>query len=368
MAKNSKRNKIKNRANSNLLKKIGSVPGELIYTGNKRSANADCTLYAYDENELQIYKSEDFDIIKKTIASQKVNWLNIDGLNDLDNFKKIADYFDFSQLMSEDILNTEHLPKMEEYEEYLFFTLKMLRLGHEKNHLEQEHLCIILCKNAIITFQENIEGDDFDAIRDRIKKGVGRVRKHQTDYLFYLLVDAVVDNYFYLMEDIRLKVEDLEEEILENTQKNIMNEVLTLKKELSSIRKLVTPLKEELEKLLKLEEEEAHVISQNTLNHFRDVYDNIKYLIVSFDNYREMLTGLIDLYMSNLSHSMNTIMKTLTVITTIFIPLTFLAGLYGMNFKYMPELAWKLSYPVLLGIMLGIGISLYIFFKRKRWI
>ena len=343
---------------------IGKIPGELVYVGKREYQPAVFQLITYNEDSSETLKTGDIEVLIAGMAENKINWIDMDGLSDLESIEKLSKHFNFHPMMAEDIVNTEHLPKTEDFTKYLFFTLKMLKVNPKTQQIEQEHLSLVLGHNLLFTFQEGMEGDVFGGIRERIFANKGRVRKLRADYLFYLLIDAVVDNYYLVLESIREKVELVEDDIIANPSKNMMNNILALKKQLALIRKLVFPLNEELDKLIK---EHTDYIHASNLTYIHDAHDHVKHLTNTFEAFREMLGGLMDLYMSNLSHTMNGVMKTLTVLSAVFIPLTFIAGIYGMNFENMPELKWQWGYFGLWAIMIGITASMIAFFRIKKW-
>lgn len=307
-----------------------------------------------------------FDNAKTALShfeADKVNWLDM-GIEDRAAVEAVGESCDLHHLLLEDIMASKHLPRSEDYENYFFLSLKMFN-ADENRVLVDEQLNIILGTNFIITFQEEVDHDVLDAVRDRILNNKGRIRYNGPDYLFYRIVDAVVSAYLETMERMRYHIEDLEDSILERSNTNITAEVLSLKKEISLIRKYTVPLRDEIGRL---KNEPCRFVQPSTMTYIRDVHDELSYLVASFDNYRDMLSDLLDLQMNTLSQSMNEVMKTLTVMSSVFIPLTFLAGVYGMNFKYMPETEFWWAYPLLLAIMLVIGILLLIYMKRKRWL
>lgn len=354
----------KDTSKNQLTKIIGKIPGELVYVGKREYQPAVFQLIKYNEESSETLKTGEVEVLVAGLAENKINWIDMDGLSDLASIEKLTKHFNFHPMMAEDIVNTEHLPKAEDFGKYLFFTLKMLKVNPKTQQIEQEHLSLVLGHNLLFTFQEGMEGDVFGGIRDRIFANKGRVRKLRADYLFYLLIDAVVDNYYLVLESIREKVELIEDDIIANPSKNMMNNILALKKQLALIRKLVFPLDEELNRLIK---EHTEYIHASNLTYIHDAHDHVKHLISTFEAFREMLGGLMDLYMSNLSHTMNGVMKTLTVLSAVFIPLTFVAGIYGMNFENMPELKWEWGYFGLWAIMIAITVSMIAFFRVKKW-
>ncbi len=347
-----------------LAKKVGQVPGELHYVGDKANLPTAISVIAYDESG-HFFGGLELDKLGDLTDRHRTIWIDVDGVSDLAKIKLMADHFDFHPLMAEDVVNTEHLPNLQEYDQHLFFAMKMLQINPQTEQVEVEHLSLILGSNYVISFQEDKAGDVFQPIRERIKAKKGRVSKMGADYLYYLLIDSVVDHYFLVLENIRQQVEDIEERLLLQPEHNIIPEITALKKQFSLIRKLVFPLQEEIIRLIGGEYEDF--IQEATLPYFRDVLDHVKHLTSNFESFRDTLYSLMDLYLSNLSHSMNSVMKTLTVITTIFIPLTFVAGIYGMNFKHMPELSYPWAYPTVLAGMLLLGVGMLFFIKQRHW-
>ncbi len=346
-----------------LSKKVGQPPGTLTYTGEEPYEKHPVNLIKYNKQESTPFDSENLNEIFSQIEPDKVNWININNLHDVSIIEQLGVKFDLHNLVLEDVLNTEHLPKIENFDDYIFFTLKMLVVNSEDKHIEHEHLSFIIGKNYILSFQEK-KGDIFNLIRERIFEGKGKARIRKSDFLFYLLIDKIVDNYFVVIENIREKIENLEDELINNPSGNLINEIHAQKKQLVFIQKSIFPLREALHRLMK---EESKLIHKTTLTYLNDVYDHVLHLIEVYNSSREMTKSLIDLNLSNMNTNMNNVMKTLTVVASIFIPLTFLAGIYGMNFEYMPELKLQWAYPVLLIIMVVIGLGMFVYMKRKKW-
>jgi magnesium transporter len=294
-----------------------------------------------------------------------VNWLDI-AVQDEATITEIARLFNLHALVLEDIYNHNHLPKYEQYEHYAFLTLKMLSIQkneYDEEFIDNEQISIILGDGWIVTVQET-EGDVFGNIRQRIKQSLGNLRHRRADYLFYRLIDTIVDNYFVVLESLREKIEALEEQLTEYPEKNMNEDILHLKHQLRTLRRYMLPLRNEVNRI---RVEPAPYFQKFTMAYLSDVYDHLVSLESSFETYREMLNDLTDLHLTYLSHSMNKVMKTLSTVSTIFIPLTFIAGVYGMNFKFMPELEYTWGYPVLLISMLSIGLILVLFMRRKGW-
>ncbi len=347
--------------------KAGHDSGEFTYIGDKEKQVIKMKLIQYDQDSYMEYDSDTFSEISKNLDKSKVNWIDVAGISDIDLIKDFAGYFDFHPLMTEDILNSEHLPKSEEYEKHHFFTLKMMMLkkNEEQIFIQQEHLSLVLGNYYVISFQDLIEGDVFEGVRARARGAKGRIRKNGSDYVFYSLIDSVIDQYFIVMEHLKEKMEDLEDEILANPSENMINDIISLKREMTNIRRVIYPVRDAVERIFI---DDYDLLNPSTITYFRDVRDHIYHLVNIYDNAKETIASLMDMYMSNLSNNLNSIMKTLTIISLFFVPLTFIAGVYGMNFRFMPELGWKLGYPFSWLIMLGIVIFMYIYLRRKKWL
>ena len=347
--------------------KAGHEAGELTYIGDKEKSVIGLKLIQYDKDSYMEFDSTSFREIADYIDNTKVNWIDVEGISDTDLINEIAAQFDFHPLMTEDILNSEHLPKSEEYEKHHFFTLKMMKLRQEGDEtiIDQEHLSLVLGDCYVITFQDLVEGDVFEGVRARARAGRGRIRKNGSDYAFYALIDSVIDQYFIVMEHLKEKMEDLEDEILANPSDNMINDIIGLKREMTAIRRVIYPVRDAVERIFI---EDYDLLNPNTITYFRDVRDHIYHLVTIYDNAKETIASLMDMYMSNLSNNLNAIMKTLTMISLFFVPLTFIAGVYGMNFRFMPELDWKMGYPFAWVIMLGIVVFMYVYLRRKRWL
>ncbi|WCL82893.1 magnesium/cobalt transporter CorA [Saprospira sp. CCB-QB6] len=312
-----------------------------------------------DRKELRIAELEG--TLPEFIETQK--WLNVNVPQDKD-LGQLSLFFNLHHLTQEDICATEDLPKIEAFEEYLFLSLKMLSLNAQKK-LEVEHLSFVLKKDALLSFQER-PGDVFEDIRDRIFNNKGFLRKRRLDYLFTRLIDVVVDHYGFCLEDIRQEIVELEIRLLDQAidNKGVIQEIMRLKKQLNRIRSLIWPLRELLNRI---KSEGTSFFHKSSFAYLNDIQDHLQYQLSAFDNLREMLKDLMDLHNAQLSNDMNQVMKTLTIISALFIPLTFLAGIYGMNFDYMPETKWPWAYPSLLGLMLIITAFLIYFMRRRNW-
>ena len=346
-------------------KKKGLPPGTVVYIGKEKPEVLRIRIINYDEAHIQEKDAKEIEESFPYKKASGVTWINIDGLQRTEIIEKIGNHFNIHPLVLEDIVTMDQRPKMEDFGDYIFVVLKMLHHNEkEDNEIRAEQLTLLLGPNWVISFQES-EGDVFDPIRERLRNDKGRIRKMSADYLFYTLIDAVVDNYFIVLEKIGEKIEEIEEELVANPDPTTLQAIHNLKRQMIFLRKSVWPLREVISRL---ERWESKLISKSTDIYLRDVYDHTIQVIDAIETFRDMLSGMLDIYLSSVSNRMNEVMKVLTIIATIFIPLTLVAGLYGMNFKYMPELEWPWGYPFVLIVMLGIGITMLIYFRRKKWL
>ena len=345
-------------------KKSGQPPGTLVHIGERKTEKVRITLIDYDEDHLEEREVARVEEVFPFKDRPTVTWINIDGIHDVELMEKLGQHFGFHPLLLEDILNTEHRPKMDDYESYLFIVLKMLYYNDNEREIEAEQVSLILGPTFVISFQER-EGDVFNFVRDRIRNKKGRIRKAGPDYLAYALIDAIVDNYFVILEKIGEVIEDTEEELVTNPTPETLRTIHSLKRGMVFLRKSVWPLREVISGL---ERSESPLIHESTVIYLRDLYDHTIQVIDTVENFRDMIAGMLDIYLSSLSNKMNEIMKVLTIIATIFIPLTFIAGIYGMNFEYMPELGWRWGYPAVWLLMGAILITMVLYFRKRRWL
>ncbi|MFD0975613.1 magnesium/cobalt transporter CorA [Salinimicrobium gaetbulicola] len=345
-------------------KSLNQAPGTVTYVGSKETVETKLDIIDYNTTSYERFTSDSIEDAFKFEEENNVTWFNIDGLNNTGAITKLGKYYELHPLIIEDIVNTNQRPKIDEYQDYFFIVAKMLYRNKEGT-LENEHISIVLGKNYVLSFQE-AGGDVFDGVRQRLAGAKGRIRSRGADYLAFALLDAIVDNYFIVLEEISDKIEDIEERLLSvEPNDDITFEIQELKKTMLRIRRAVFPLREVVSRLEKVD---GGLIDEQTVHYIRDLYDHILQVSENIEVYREMSWGLMDMYMTTISHKMNEVMKVLTIMASIFIPLTFLAGIYGMNFKYMPELDWEYGYPTLLIIMLLLFIGMMIYFKRKHWL
>jgi len=336
--------------------------GNAIKNDSPNSKHFLIQLITFDKNEVNEYYGNAFDDIRDFIDQDKINWIHLNNLK-TSELETIAESFDIHSLIIEDIKNTDQLPKLEANDNHLFFTLKFLRSSLLSDTIEFEHVVFILGENFIISGQQRTQ-DLFGEVKQWINADKGKIRKKSADYLFYLLLDYVVDNYYYVLENLRELVELLEDELIENTNINYTNKIHGIKKQLNTSRKFLFPAREAINELKK---EETNLIERNNAIYFNDVYDHIEHLIALSESFRETVTSLIEMNTSNLSTNMNKVMQRLTVVSTVFIPLTFIVGMYGMNFEFMPELKWQYSYPILLLFMFLVAAGITLYMKMKRW-
>ncbi len=319
-------------------------------------------IITYDRQNYDRFVAKDFEELKPQIRPDRVNWVNLDGLANLTIVEALQSHFSLHSLLVEDVLNDQR-PKAEEYEDYLFVTLKML-YRIDGPEVDYEQISFVLGTNFLLTFQEK-EGDLFDAFRERIRQDQGRVRKKKADYLMYRLIDITVENYYNVLDNIGEQIDDIEDSIRANTSGEMFHRIQAIKKELIYLHKALYPLRDALGKVLK---DESDFIGEENIPYFRDVYDHVIHLIDSLDTYRDLTSGLTDQYMNIQNTRLNEVIRVLTIISTIFIPLTFIVGVYGMNFEFFPELHWKHGYATVWAVMLSIAAGMIGYFRYKRWL
>ena len=341
----------------------GQSPGSLIFIGQKKTDSVQIRVIDYDAGSLterELSDIKDGSHFKKT---DTVTWLNINGLHDTEIIKDVGHVFELHPLVMEDILNTGQRPKIEEFEHYIFIVLKMIRYDGGAGMIINEQLSMVLGENFLLTFQEQ-PGDVFDPVRERIRRNKSRIRGSGTDYLAYALLDTVVDNYIYTIELIGEKIEDLEEEVLSGLNPSIMEKINGFKRETNYLRKSIRPAREAI---LHMSRIDSQLFAEQTLPFLKDLQDLINQATEAIDTYRDLLTDQLNIYNSVMANRMNDIMKVLTIFAAIFIPLTFIAGIYGTNFEYLPELHYRYSYFVFWGVLVVLAGALLVFFKRKGW-
>lgn len=318
-------------------------------------------LIVYNREQHERTDNMEIDELLRKLDPNKINWINMDGMGNLAIVEKLQTHFCFDALTLDDVINDQR-PKAEEYDDYLFFTLKML-YRIEGASIDYEQISFVLGTNYLISFQEK-EGDLFDPFRERIRLDQGKVRKMKADYLLYRLIDIIVDNYYVVLDNIGSQMDEIEACIYTDSTEAAFAKIQAIKKELIFLRKAVYPVREALGKVIK---GETSFVQEETLKYFADVYDHTVHVIDSLDTYKDLTSSLLDVHMNTMNNRMSEVMKLLAIITTIFIPLSFIAGIYGMNFEYMPELRSPWGYPVVLGVMALIGVGMIYYFKRKKW-
>ena len=345
--------------------KLGLSPGTPVFTGIQKMSLVDITLICYSESEVLISKPASVaEAIKSIRAYPGNSWINIDGLHEVAVIEELCLELGVHKLTIEDILSVNQRPKIEEHDDYLHLAVKMLALEPLDNQITYEQVSFLLKGNVLLTFQEK-NGDAFEYVRKRISEDKGLIRKKEVDYLLYALLDAIVDYYFVVLESIGEELTQIETELLENPDNASLNKIHLARKKMIQVRRSIYPFREVVGRLDKLEEP---VLSTGLSIYIKDLYDHTLRVVETIEGFRDTVSGLLDLYMNSMSYRMNEVMKVLTIIATIFIPLTFIAGIYGMNFEYMPELKWRGAYFAALGLMLLIFIGMLVYFRRKKWL
>jgi magnesium transporter len=345
-------------------RKAGLPPGALVYTGDQTLDKATIDIMDYDADDFRELKSVSASDTAPFRESPTVTWMNVIGLHDVELIGAIGERFDLHPLVLEDVLSTGQRPKFENLGDYLFIVLKTLHWRRESSDVRTEQISLVLGPSFVVSFQE-IPEDPFDNVRERIRTGRGRIRTMGADYLAYALIDAVVDNYFVALESLGERIEVLSEETMGDPTEHTVHDIQSLRHILSDVRRSVWPLREVISAF---QREESPLLTETTDVYVRDVYDHTIQVVETIEAYRDIVSGLFDMYLSSVSNRMNEVMKVLTIIATIFIPITFVAGVYGMNFHRMPELAWAWGYPLALFAMLSIALTMVFYFKRKRWL
>ena len=354
------------RFSSNIAHKVGLPPGSLVHVGNISDTATTVTLFDYTKEHLVEKQVHSIEEILEHKDTDTVTWVNFEGLSNVEFIEHIGRRFGIHQLVLEDILNTHQRPKFEEYEDYLYIVLKSLLPEDNKDFaVKYEQISILLLENFVFTFKEK-KDDLFQSVRERLVTSKGRFRSQGSDYLAYVLLDTIIDNCFILIDSLDETVSLLEDELLDSdaTQESL-HSIQYLKREIIIIRRYISPIRELMSGILR---SESALIQEKTHIYLRDVYDHSIRVIESIDTYRDILAGLLEIYISSVSNKMNEVMKVLTVFASIFIPLTFLTGIYGMNFEFMPELKWKWAYPILWVAFITIPAVLLVYFKKRKWL
>lgn len=344
---------------------IGLAPGSLVHVGEKKVDKVVIRVLAYNSEELVERKLEKIEDCLEFKDHPNLNfWINVDGLDRVDIIEKLGSYFNIHPLTLEDVLNTRQRPKTEDYDSYIYSVLKMILLDTKTKEITIDQVSIIIGPNYVLSFQER-EGDVFDMVRERFKNPASRLRKSGVDYLAYGLIDAVIDNYFLILEHFGDKIEYLEEGLVLHPRPETLKAIQKYKRDMITLRKSIWPLRELINGLQRVE---SDLIKETTRVYLRDVYDHTIQVIDTVEDFRDILSSMVDIYLSSISFRMNEVMEVLTVIATIFIPLTFISGVYGMNFEYMPELKWRWGYPTVMFAMILLAVSMFVYFKKRKWV
>lgn len=344
--------------------KTASAPGTMIFTGEKKEEKPRIRVIDFDGGDLRERELETVDECAAYHETDSVSWINIDGLHDTQMLSELGARFGLHPLVLEDIVGTHQRPKLEDYQDYLFIVCRMMSFDETSQQVVSEQVSFVLGRGWVLSFQERV-GDVFEPVRNRLRSGKGRIRTAGADYLTYALIDAVVDHYFVVLERIGDRIEDLDDEMIDNPEPDSLETIHALKREMIVLRRSVWPLREVVGGM---ERSDSDLVREATRIYLRDVYDHTVQVADVVESFRDLLSGLQDLYLSSISNKMNEVMKVLTIAATIFVPLTFFAGIYGMNFKYMPELEWKWSYPIFWGVILVLGGLMLVYFRRRRWL
>ncbi len=343
-------------------KKVGSAPGTLTHIGAKKTEKVTIEIHDYGTDHLEEKLIDSVEECRPYVDTSNPTWVQVKGLHDIEKLKDLWDEFNFHPLIQEDILNTNQRPKIEDYQEQIFVVLKMIYI--EDDQLFQEQVSLVFSDKFIFSFQES-ERKLFIPVRERLKVENTRMRKGGPDYMAYALMDVIIDYYFNALDEINSKIEGIEEILWSNSDTDTLADIHQSRRMLIQFRKSVWPIRDSINSLLR---DQSPLVAEETKLFIRDVYDHVTQIIDNLDNNREIVSGLHDMYMTNISNKMNEVMKVLTIIATIFIPLTFIAGIYGMNFSYMPELSWKWSYPIVWGLMIIVTIGMIFYFRKKKWL
>lgn len=343
-------------------KKTGLSPGTLIHIGEPRTETVTITLFNYAGARCEESVVTDLKELRLP-ADETVTWVNVGGVHKVEVLESFGKLFGLHSLLLEDIANTDQRPKLDDYETYFFLVMKMLTTS-ERGDIVAEQVSFVLGRNYVLSFQEN-GTDVFHPVRDRLRGGKGRLRQNGSDYLLYALIDAVVDQYFAVLEMLGERIESLQERVIADPKPDTLKDIHALKRQLLFVRRAVWPLREAINNLSR---SECPFLHEPTKVFFRDVYDHVVQIVDTIETLREMVSASLDIYLSSVSYRLNAVMRVLTVITTIFMPLSFIAGIYGMNFDHMPELKWEWGYPMALAIMGVVATMMLIGFRRKKWL
>jgi magnesium transporter len=345
-------------------KKAGLPPGTLVHIGEKKLPEAQITVLHYTETDIEERTLKSVEECRPYREKRAVTWLDVDGVHDIQIIEALGEQFGLHPLLLEDIANTTQRPKLDDYDDHILVVTKMLRYSEDQEEVTTEQISLVLGSNYVISFQE-AAGDVFDNVRERIRAGKGRIRRMGADYLAYALLDAVVDGYFGILDAMGETLDSLEEELVDEPRRESLEDIHNLRRQIVSLRRSLWPLRETLSRMGR---RESHLIAEATTLYIRDVYDHTVQAIDTVEVQRDVVAAMLELYLSSISNRMNEVMKVLTIIATVFIPVTFVASIYGMNFAFMPELRHPLGYPITLLGMLIVSIVMLVYFWRRGWV
>ncbi len=349
---------------SSAAEKSGLPPGSLVHVGEVHKHKHKISVINYNKSTLEKHTVKSIAKLLSYKTTDTITWVIVDGLKDVGIIDDIGQHFDIHALVLEDILNTHQRPKFEEFDDYLFIVLKAIALGSEDFNVDYEQISLLVLNNFVFTFREKPD-EIFDPILNRLDNDKSQIRNLGADYLAYIIMDTIVDEYFALQDAFDEQIESVEDDLLINPSVQTLSKIQKFKRELIFLRRTVSPLRE---LLAAIQRSESPLLDVKTRRYFGDIYDHAIRIIEALESYRDLIAGMLDIYLSSVSNKMNETMKVLTIFASIFIPLTFIAGVYGMNFDYMPELKWRWSYPVLWLVFIGVSVFLLRFFKKKKWL
>lgn len=343
-------------------RKTGLPPGTLVHIGERKSDTVSLTVFHYSGERCEELQPRQVNQLSPP-ADESVIWINVGGVHQVDIVEALGKQFMLHPLLLEDVTNTDQRPKLDDYETYVYLVIKMLSLTDRKE-IAVEQVSLVLGRNYVISFQEN-GTDVFQPVRERLRGGKGRLRQSGADYLLYALVDATVDQYFAVLEFLGEKIEAVQQAVVDHPEPETLNDIHALKRQLLFLRRAVWPLRDVMNNLSR---SDCPFLQEPTKLFFRDVHDHVVQIVDTIETLREMVSASLDIYLSSVSYRLNAVMRVLTVITTIFMPLSFIASIYGMNFEHMPELQSRWGYPLVLAVMTAVGVGMLLLFKKKRWL
>jgi magnesium transporter len=343
--------------------KTGLAPGELVHTGDHVDESIRIRLFRYNEKDWKEKEITSLNELDENIDDSMLSWLNVDGLHDVALIKEIGERYKLHPLLLEDILNTRQRPKVEDFGDYLYIVFKMLAYDEDQENIEAEQISIVVGPNYVVSFQEK-EGDLFDGIRERIRTGKGRMRRMHPDYLAYSMLDTTIDHYFVLLEVLYEKIDALSQAILLKQDDRVPREIHALRQQTLTLRKTSWPVRQLLEQLQK---SESPLVDESTTPYLRDAWDHTVRVTEAVDSIQDMQSNAMETYLSLTNQKTNQVMRFLTVVATIFMPLTFITSVYGMNFDHMPELHWHYGYFGIWGVVIVTGVGMYMYFRKKKW-